>query len=459
MATPVITGERASARTAAPGTAPRPVSTAALRRAVDTPPGRLRLAGAVLAALVLLFGAVTAWQAGSRATASGHVAGRSGPLSQDAAEIYRSLADADTTAASGFLLAGAEPAAVRKRYQDDLATASRLLAEASARAGADADAQRWISELNQQVPQYAGLVETARANDRQGLPLGGAYLRYASTLMQDTMLANAQHLVDAESRQLDGDYADAESLPWAALALGLLALGALARYQLVLFRRTNRVFNPGLVTASATLLVAVLWLLIGSLSAGSWLADSRTYGTEPLMALNQARTQALQAHTAENLNLVARGSSDTYTKRWAAVTDALAGPAGQDGAARDGGSLAQALRLAPRDASDRVAEARKQFTGWDARHRQAAEKEGAGDFDAALQGTVGAGRDDTAEASFAALDQQLGRAATVERARFKAEADGVDGTLEALAVGAAVLAVLSAVAVVRGIGRRLADYR
>ncbi|MEV4611946.1 hypothetical protein AB0K43_05005 [Kitasatospora sp. NPDC049258] len=423
---------------------------------MDNPPGRLRLAGAALAALVLLFGAVTAWQVTTRAAAAGQVATGSGPLSQDAAEIYRSLADADTTAASGFLLAGNEPAAVRQRYQDDLATASRLLAQAAARASASAEAQRWISELNQQVPQYAGLVETARANDRQGLPLGGAYLRYASTLMQETMLPNAQRLVTAESGQLDDDYAQAESAPWGAFALGLLALAALGWYQLRLFGRTNRVFNPGLVGATAALLAALVWLLAGGLVAGDSLAESRTAGTEPLRALDQARTEALQAHAAENLDLVARGSSDKYSTRWSEVTGALGGA--KDGADR-GGSLARAERLAPRDAAGPLAEARKQFATWSERHRQAADKASAGDYDAALQGTVGAGKNDTAEASFAALEQQLGQAATVERARFKASADGVDGVLEVLAVGAVVLAVLSAAGVVRGVGRRLADYR
>ncbi|MER8185365.1 hypothetical protein [Kitasatospora sp. NPDC094015] len=429
-----------------------------LGRALDSPPGQLRLAGAVLAALVLLFGAVTAWQVGTRASAAGQVASSSGPLSQDAAEIYRSLADADTTAASGFLLAGNEPAAVRQRYQDDLTTAARLLAQAAARASSSAEAQRWIAELNQQLPQYAGLVETARANDRQGLPLGGAYLRYASALMQDTMLPNAQRLVSAESAQLDQDYGRAESAPWAAFALGLLALAALGAYQLRLFRRTNRVFSPGLVGATAALLAALVWLLGGGLAAGDSLAESRTAGAEPLRALDDARTEALQAHAAENLNLVDRGSSDTYTTRWSEVTGALGGAAaGAKGPAE--GSLARAERLAPRDAAGSVTEARKQFATWSDRHKQAADKEAAGDYDAALQGTVGAGKNDTAEAAFAALEQQLGQAATVERARFKAAADGVDGGLEVLAAGAAVLAVLSAAGVVRGIGRRLADYR
>lgn len=75
-----------------------------LREAATTEPGRLRIIGAVLAALIVLFGTVSVWEISGRSTAADDVVGRSQPLSADAASIYRSLADADTTSSSGFLL-------------------------------------------------------------------------------------------------------------------------------------------------------------------------------------------------------------------------------------------------------------------------------------------------------------------------------------------------------------------
>ena len=83
-----------------------------LRAAATTEPGRLRIIGAVLAVLVVAFGAVTAWQVADRQSAAGNVVNHSAPLSADAAEIYRSLADADATVAGGFLVGGQEPKAV-----------------------------------------------------------------------------------------------------------------------------------------------------------------------------------------------------------------------------------------------------------------------------------------------------------------------------------------------------------
>ncbi|KDN82760.1 hypothetical protein [Kitasatospora cheerisanensis] len=427
---------------------------ARLRRAAATPPGRLRAAGAVLAALVLLFGAVAVWQSAHRSRAAGQVVTGSGPLSQDAAEIYRRLADADATAAAGFLLAGEEPAEVRARYQDDLDTASRLLAEAAGRSGGSAGAQHSLTELNRQLPRYAGLVETARAINRQGLPLGGAYLRYASDLMQGTVLPEAQKLADAESAGLDADYRTAGAVPWTALALGVLALAALGRYQVLLFRRTNRVFNPGLLGASLAVLTAVVWLLAGTATASGDLADGRLGGTGPLRDLDRVRIEALQAHTAENLNLVARGASTKYAKQWDDLAKQL------DESPRSPGSVSRLLAGGPEPAKGPLADAESAYRQWQERHKDAAAKDSAGDYEAALRATLTPrGTDATADAAFRAADAGWALAAQAERDAFARATGGVDGVLAGQAVAAGVLSALAAAAALRGIGRRLAEYR
>ncbi|MGW4382789.1 hypothetical protein [Kitasatospora sp. NPDC004531] len=445
---------QAQAGPAAPPPATRgPGPVARLRRAAATAPGRLRTAGAVLAVLVLLFGTVAVWQSAHRSRAAGRVVTGSGPLSQDAAEIHRRLADADATAAAGFLLAGDEPAEARARYQDDLATAAQLIAEAAGRSGGSAASQRALAELNRQLPRYAGLVETARAIDRQGLPLGGAYLRYASDLMQGTVLPQAQRLAEAESAGLDADYDDAGSVPWAAAALGVLALGALARYQVVLFRRTNRVFNPGLLAGSLAVLTALVWLLAGTATTAADLSRSRTQGTGPLRDLDRVRIAALQAHTAENLNLVARGATDKYLRQWDDLARKL--NAGE----RTDGSVGALAANGPGAAAGPLAEAGAAFRQWQERHQDAAAKDSAGDYEAALRATLTAGGTDTADAAFRAADGKWAAAAKAEQEAFARSAGGLDGVLAGQATAVGVLSVLGAAAALRGIGRRLAEYR
>lgn len=87
-----------------------------VRAAATTEPGRLRIIGALLALLVLAFGAVTAWQTTDREAAADDVLHKSQPLSSAAADIYRSLADANTAASNGFL------AGARRRRRPGSAT-------------------------------------------------------------------------------------------------------------------------------------------------------------------------------------------------------------------------------------------------------------------------------------------------------------------------------------------------
>ncbi|MDI2131045.1 hypothetical protein [Yinghuangia seranimata] len=459
MATAIAPGS--SATGTAPAARPVPEPPAApdpgvgrvrrLRAAVATTPGRLRLASAVLAVLMVTFAAVAALQAFDRASAADRLASDTGPLSRRATEIYRSLADADTTAAGGFLLGDKEPPALRQRYQDDLATAARLLTESATSSGGSAEAQRLIASLNTQLPQYAGQVETARALSRQRLPLGGAYLRYASAQMQDTMLADAQRLVDTQQRRLDDDFAAAEAFPTTAVLLAAVTLLALGYCQLALFRRTSRVFNIGLLAASAAVLVGMLWLAVGAVSAGDALAKGRDDGAHPLRLLGQARIDALQAHAAENLDLVARGGSEKYTVRWNEEQNTLAPADPAKGTLRD------AVRAAPDAARTQMASGVAQFEQWKARHGAAAAK--GTDYDAQLALTISATAADTSDAAFTAMDGSLAQAAAAEDKAFADAVHGVDGDLRILGIGVAVLAVLGAASAVRGIDRRLAEYR
>ncbi|MEU1288362.1 hypothetical protein [Kitasatospora sp. NPDC005856] len=461
-------GPGAAAPVAKPGGAPakRPPTTVAtgvrarLAQATRTPPGRLRLAGVVLAVLTVAFGGLTAWQLETRAQAADRVVSYSQPLSRDAAEIHRNLADAATTAASGFLLAGAEPEEVRNRYEQDVATAAKLIAEAAARTTATSPAQGSLARLNQQLPVYAGLVETARADNRQGIPLGGAYLRYASEQMQTVLLPAAAELAAVEDRELADDHAEARAVPWGAYGLALVTLVALVRVQLTLFRRTNRVFNIGLLGATAAVLAGALWLTVTGLATTSALQQSRREGAAPLRALNSARVDVLTARLAENLHFVARGSTTRYADQWTKATQHLAG-AGDLPPDRSDGSLPEAVRLAPSAAVSSVVDASKQFDEWRRRHDAARDREvNDADYQAALEATVTAKGDAaTADAAFDATDKALAQAAAIEQDRFDKAAEGTGGDLRAAAVAVALLGLVAAAAALRGLGRRLAEYR
>ncbi|MFE3250580.1 hypothetical protein [Streptomyces sp. NPDC059209] len=424
-----------------------------LRAAATTEPGRLQIIGALLALLVLVFGAVTAFEVGDRSVAADDVVDRSQPLSADAANIYRSLAGADTAAASGFLAGAQEPAKVQQLYKDDIETASLLLVKAAANTEGSSESRSQIATLNEQLPLYTGLIERARANNRQGLPLGGAYLRYANQKMTKEILPAAEKLYASETAQLDRDQGDARAWPFLSLAAGVVALGVLAWAQRRNYHRTNRVFNHGLLAATAAAAVVLLWLAVGHTVARTQLNDAHAHGQSSLTVLNDARISSLKARANENLTLVARGAvltKDGKSDRY--ETDHQANMKQLDAA------LDRARKLADDSAGSRpVGAARAAATEWQKLHKSANDTDKAGDYEGALAMVIG-DKDSTGE-SFDRVDDALEKAIGHEQREFTDAADSGRDALTGLSIGAVVLALLGAVGAILGINRRLSEYR
>ncbi|QIP86467.1 hypothetical protein GLX30_23345 [Streptomyces sp. Tu 2975] len=424
-----------------------------LRAAATTEPGRLQIIGAVLAALVVAFGAVTVLEVSSRATAADDVVTRSQPLTADAASIYRSLADADTAASSGFLAGAEEPREVAERYDRDIALASRLLIKAATNAGSSSESGQQIAELNEALPRYTALIETARANNRLGRPLGGAYLRFANEQMSRDLLPAAQKLYDAETARLQQDDDDARFWPVLSTAAGVVAIGALLWAQRRNYRRTNRVFNHGLLVATAASTVLLLWLAVGHTVARTQLTDADRHGQQSLRVLGDARINSLKARANENLTVVARGAvltddgkSDKYETDYTAGMNRL------------GEQLHQAQRLADDSAGrDPVDAAVTAVSEWQERHKDVTRTDRAGDYDGVVRKVVGA-KGSTGE-SFDTVDAALEKALAHEQREFTAAAKDARGALSGLPLGAAVLGVLGAAGAVLGINRRLSEYR
>ncbi|MFI6205125.1 hypothetical protein ACIBAI_01825 [Streptomyces sp. NPDC051041] len=426
-----------------------------LRAAATTEPGRLRLIGALLALLVVSFGAVAAWQTTTRAAAAGDVLDGSQPLSSDAADVYRSLADANTAASSGFLVGGQGARAFDDRYEEDLRTAAAKLVKAAAGSDPGSPSAETITRLNRLLLEYKGLVERARTYNRQGFPVGGAYLRYADETMRKSMLPAAEDLYRRENQRLRADYADATAPPRAALALGVLALAALAWAQHRTYRRTNRVLNPGLAAATAATAAALLWLAAGHGVARAGLDDSYDHAVRSLDVLHDARVASLRARGNENLTLVARGAEtvkvggetvDAYDHEFRKDMDAL------------GRGLARARELADDQAGEQpVARALGDVTEWRERHASARAEDENGNYQQALGRVIGA--EGTTGECFDRVDGRLARALDHEENEFEqAAGDGRDA-MAGLPAGVAVLTVLGAAGAVLGIGRRLSEYR
>jgi len=296
-------------------------------------------------------------------------------------------------------------------------------------------------------------VETARTLNRQDLPLGAAYLREASALMRDALLPAAQDLYRAVSSQLATARDHASAVPWLALPLALLALIGLVAAQVYLARRTNRVFNVGLVAATAAALVAVLWLGVAWVGAAGHLSASRRDGSAQVDLFAQARIAALQARGDESLTLVARGAGAAFEKRF---TEAMNRLAGEDGT---GGLLGQARSRAT-DGRSRTAvdQAIADVKQWRGLHKRIRELDDSGRYPEAV--TLAVGTDEaSAGGVFNRLDEHLAGGLTDGGDRFAREVRAAGNALRGVAGGLGVLMALVLVGVLVGLGQRVLEYR
>jgi hypothetical protein len=414
---------------------------------VRSTPGRLSLIALLLVAVSLLTGALTGSAVQTRSAALDELATRSEPLSFAAQEVYRSMADADATAAAAFLSGGVESPQLRARYEADIAKAAAALSTATGEISSSPEVGAALTTLSGQLPVYTGLVETARTHNRQGNPVGAAYLREASGLMRAQLLPAAQGLYGAETANVVRDQDSAGGGPWSELLLGLVALAALGLAQWYVTRRTNRVFNIGLVVATGLTLVSLLWVCIASFVVAGAVSDSRENGSSQVDVLARARIDTLTARGDETLTLVARGSGTAYEKRYAEVVKEL------------GDLIARGKTLATEPAvSDAVASAGTNYAAWQEAHRRIREADDSGDYTTALSLAVSNDQGGAA-AAFDNLDRDLVSAITKARTAFTGSVATARGALSGTVAVVALLALGAAVASVMGLWQRLKEYR
>lgn len=423
-----------------------------LARIAATTPGALTVIGLVLVVLCTAWGGVAATTAQQKTAAIRDLATRGEPLSDDAQQIFGSLSDADATASSAFLSGGVEPAVLSDRYQTDIARAGAAVA-ASVDAGVSGAAVHSLGQLSTRLPVYADLVATARADNRQGLPVGAAYLREASGMMQSELLPAAQRLYQLETDRLAADQDGAAAIPVGPALVGGLALMALCAAQVFLCLRTNRLLNIGLLAATLATLVAVLWGGVALFAVSSHIDRSRTQGSAQVQTLVQARIAAMQARSDETLTLVARGDDQNYEQAYGAASARLGGI---DGA---GGLLGQARAAATDDLGRGEVDATIYGEQrWLVVHRQITAFDAAGEYRNAVGLATGPGPT-TSATTAQSVDEHLSTAIAHAREGFGREAEQAYSALDSLVVGIAILATLAVLGVAVGIGQRLQEYR
>jgi len=404
-------------------------SAASVRRLARTTPGVIGIIALAVAAVCVIAGLVCGAQLNGRIDERNAVLTHSEPFAYAAQNLYAALSAADAAAASAFLSGGIETPAMRDQYQQALARAASALADATA-GTTDAETRTAMAKITEQLAAYTALVEAARANNRQVFPIGSAYLREASSLMQTSLLPEAEKVYGGNLATVKEDQRAIGSLPIVSLALLVLALVAIGAASVIMYRRTNRQFNIGLVVAAATVLLVIGWVVVATQLAAGEIERSQTEGSEKLEQFAKARIVAQKARTDETLVLIAR-------------SDITAGEASFYGHIDELGKLLDAAPAAARDAVQK----------WTASHRKQAEAYENGDYDAAKAQAMG-----PSAVEFAAVESSLRNGIEQTRETLRDRVSAAGAWLAWSPTGTLVLMVVAASAAVVGLWPRLKEF-
>lgn len=407
-----------------------PTEPAKRRSALSRTPGRMRVAGvvAVLASLGVGILGVQTGLAQSHALASADADTRQLVGIQD---VRNDLVVADATATNAFLVGGLEPPAQRATYDAAIASAAGGLARLAGSQQADAEA---LGKANAGLTTYTGLVEQARANNRQGFPVGAAYLDQASSVLRSDVLPELDALVQTNSDRVDSSFDSVSTTP-RLLALGVLALIAFVVVQTWLARRTHRRLNSGLFWATVLALLASVAgaLVLGRTAQNS--ADVRVGSYADTVAVSHAYSLANDAKSMESFTLIKRGSGQAYEQTFTTET-------------------AQARTLLAGVDDGLVSS----LDAWTAEHRKIRALDDAGKWDDAVALAIST----EPGSPNAAFDAFSTAASGSVRSSAAATRDALSGAgTSAVVVGWLILVVglLAAVLSWRGISRRVEEYR
>src|SRR4051795_9749185 len=243
------------------------------RLAVTSTPSRLSLLRATLIVAAIVFAVAGAFGVNQRANAINDVHNASAQLLA-LQDIQVRVVHADAIASSSYLRSGQEDPAQRTAYLDEIAKAGDGLVAVSSAAN-EADIEE-LSQASRLLGAYVGLVEQARANNRQGFPVGATYQRQANGIVTNTDsqtpdIVSSLRTVQASQRdQINSSLATAHRAGLWLLLTGLLLLGLLVAASVWLSRTFRRLIN---IPIAAAIVITLLVLIFGGITQARSISD------------------------------------------------------------------------------------------------------------------------------------------------------------------------------------------
>ena len=409
-----------------------------------TTPGRILAIGMILASLGILSAFAISTTITVRQQQLNRVLDHTEPLSFAAGQLYTTLSVADAAASTAFI-AGAEPRAVRQRYEQAITDAAVAATRASSGL-TEPPLVELLGRVNAQLAVYTGLIETARTNNRLGNPVGSSYLSEASALMQDIILPDAQRLYEQTSARVDSETTESAAIP----APVIIVVGATMIFGLFTHRwlaeRTKRRVNLGLIAGGLAFIILIIWVGTALTISTAGSRTAKTTAAASLKTVTGLAITAQQARADETLALIRRGDQDIRKRAYYQRVDSMQT------------QLTAYLAGPHAIAAEQLADAGQLLTKW----RQADERINAyidvGDYQAATKVALGTADDDSTPA-FDELNDALSAGIQESRDRLRGDILSARRVLSGTTVGGVLLSAGAAVAVALGLWPRMSEYR
>ena len=420
------------------------------RLAATSTPAKLSLLRAGLIVLAVVFAVGGAFGVNRRANAINDVRTASRQLLA-LQDIQVRIVHADAIASSSYLRSGQEDPAQRTAYLGEIATAGDGLVAVSG-AATDTDLEQ-LSEASRLLGSYVGLVEQARANNRQGFPVGATYQRQANGIVSnadaETLdIVSSLRAVEASQRdQINDSLAAAHRAgAWLQLSGWLLVL-ALVLASWWMSRTFRRIINLPIALAAVALF---LLLVIGGTVQGGAVSDTdRAVGTqlEGADGAAQARAAAFEARSQEALTLINRGNGAANEANWLRGDDVVTRELDE--------GLGTATGL-----SDRASDA---YATYRLAHTEIRQLDAAGEWDQAVAVSLGQAATPNSQVNavtaFDNFDRIVGQIATDEGSSASTRLSDAVSPLKSLRNVVFVAGLIVAALAALGCGQRLREYR
>ena len=412
-------------------------ATKSVRRAMSGTPGRLRILALLTVAVSLIFGVAAFSTFGSADDALRRGEANTAQLVRIQA-IHTNLVRADADATNAFLVGGLEPADQRTDYTSSLSQAARLIAEAARAQPADGPA---LGALNNSLLSYAGLIEQARATNRQVLPVGAQYLRVASSGLRSDALPILDALVKANEARVTAELDGAATASTALVVSGAFALLVLIGGMVWLSLRTHRYVNAPLAASTAAVLVTLVIGWIALSAVGSRVDEVRNGSYAATLATAKARIAAFDAKSNESLTLIARGSGSAFEKAWVSSSKVVADQSATSARLNSDASKMGSL-----------------WTTYAATHKEIRDADAGGQWEGAVKQATGSDPK-SANATFDAFDAGSGAALTSSSGVVSDSLNAPRTWLPFAAWLSLLVGIAAAVSAWWGVSLRLEEYR